>query len=102
MEKEDPVDYLEKCNEYLTVWPMSDNEILASLPSVLTHTAKDWWVAVKVQVKLWNQFKTFFFFFCSHSSQTIMRLRQKGEFVNKNKEWMKASEPLPFSTGLCV
>lgn len=61
MEKEDPVDYLEKFNEYLTVWPMSDNEILASLPSVLTHTAKDWWVAVKAQVKLWNQFKTFFF-----------------------------------------
>lgn len=47
MEGEDPIDYLEKCEEYLAVWPMSDSEILAPLPSVLTHTAKDWWVAVK-------------------------------------------------------
>lgn len=60
MEGEDPIDYLEKCKEYLAVWPMNDSEILASLPSVLTHTAKDWWVAVKAQVKTWNQFKTTF------------------------------------------
>ncbi len=48
---EDPITYLEKCAEYLAVHPMNDAEILATLPSVLTHTAKDWWVAEKAQVK---------------------------------------------------
>lgn len=46
---EDQIAYLEKCAEYLAVQPMSDAEILATLPSVLTPTAKDWWVAGKAR-----------------------------------------------------
>lgn len=55
---ENPIAYLENCAEYLAVHPMSEAEILATLPSVLTHTAKDWWVAKKAHVRTWSQFKT--------------------------------------------
>lgn len=30
------------------------------LPSVLTHTAKDWWLAEKKRVRTWGQFKKAF------------------------------------------
>lgn len=57
---ENPIAYPENCAEYLAVHPMSEAEILATLTSVLTHTAKDWWVAKKAHVRTWSQFKAVF------------------------------------------
>jgi len=77
---EDPIAYLEKCAQYLAVRPMSDAEILATLPSVLTHTAKDWWVAEKAQVKTWSQFKTAFLQFFlpdDHEVEAERRIRER-------------------------
>lgn len=73
---EDQMSYLEKCAEYSAVQPMSIAEILATLPLILTHTAKDWWVAKKAFVKIWIHFKTAFY--CP-SYPMIMRLKRKGE-----------------------
>lgn len=39
-ENDDPVTFIERCEEYLAIRPLSDYEILASLTSVLKNTAK--------------------------------------------------------------
>lgn len=44
-EGEDPVTFIERCEEYVAIRPLNDCEILASLTSVLKGTAKDWWLA---------------------------------------------------------
>ncbi|XP_052475878.1 uncharacterized protein LOC128031594 [Carassius gibelio] len=56
----DPVSFVERCEEYLAIRPLSDSEILAALTSVLKGTAKDWWLAEKRTVLTWNQFKEIF------------------------------------------
>lgn len=43
-EEDDPVAFIERCEEYLAIRPLSEYEILASLTSILKNTAKDWWV----------------------------------------------------------
>lgn len=50
-EDDDPVTFIERCEEYLAIQPLSDFEILASLTSVLQDSAKDWWVAEKRNVQ---------------------------------------------------
>lgn len=52
-----PVTFIERCEEYLAIRPLSDYEIVASLICVLKNTAKDWWVAEKRNVQTWEQFK---------------------------------------------
>ncbi len=42
---DDPVSFVERCEEYFAIRPLTDSEILASLTSVLKGTAKDWWLA---------------------------------------------------------
>lgn len=42
---EDPIVFIERCEEYFAVCPLSDCEIVAALTSVLKGTAKDWWQA---------------------------------------------------------
>ncbi len=44
-QEDDPVVFIEHCEEYFAVRPLSDGEILASLTAVLKGTAKDWWMA---------------------------------------------------------
>lgn len=55
--EDDPVSFIEHCEEYLAVRPLSDDEILASLSAVLKGTAKDWWMAERRGVAKWKQFK---------------------------------------------
>ncbi|XP_057205890.1 uncharacterized protein LOC130564036 [Triplophysa rosa] len=55
--EDDPVSFIERCEEYLTVRPLTDDEILASLSAVLKGTAKDWWMAERRSVTKWKQFK---------------------------------------------
>lgn len=52
--------FIERCEEYFAVRPLSDSEILASLTAVLKGTAKDWWRAEKRNVSSWRQFKRIF------------------------------------------
>lgn len=45
VDNNDPVSFVERCEEYFAIKPLTDSEILASLTSVLKGTAKDWWLA---------------------------------------------------------
>ncbi len=87
LEEEDPISYLEKCDEYLAVQPLSDAEILSMLPSVLTHTAKDWWIAEKKRVRTWSQFKKAFlqsFLPDDHEVEVERRIREWKQGVDEN------------------
>lgn len=66
-DQSDPVAFIEQCEEYLAIRPLSDYEMLASLTSVLKDTAKDWWLAEKRNVHTWQQFKDVFL--CSFLSE---------------------------------
>ncbi len=57
---EDPILFVERCEEYFAVRPLNDQEILASLNTVLKETAKDWWQAERRKVHSWGQFKDIF------------------------------------------
>ncbi len=56
-QEDDPVVFIERCEEYFDIRPLSDGEILASLSAVLKDTAKDWWMAERRNVHNWRQFK---------------------------------------------
>lgn len=57
VDNNDPVSFVERCEEYFAIKPLTDSEILASLTSVLKGTAKDWWLAEKRHVLTWKQIK---------------------------------------------
>lgn len=59
-QEDDPVVFIEHCEEYFAVRPLSDGEILTSLSAVLKGTAKDWWMAERRNVHNWRQFKESF------------------------------------------
>ncbi len=44
-QEDDPILFIERCEEYFAVRPLTDGEVLASLSAVLRGTAKDWWMA---------------------------------------------------------
>lgn len=79
-EDDDPVAFIERCEEYLAIRPLSDYEILASLTSVLKNTTKDWWVAEKRNVQTWEQFKKVFlrsFLNEDYEDETARRLLER-------------------------
>lgn len=49
-QEDDPVVFIEHCEAYFAVRPLSDGEIPASLSAVLKGTAKDWWMAERRNV----------------------------------------------------
>lgn len=59
-EDNDPISFVERCEEYFALRPLTDSEILASLTSVLKGTAKDWWLAERRHIFTWDQFKQHF------------------------------------------
>lgn len=76
MEGEDPISYLEKCS----IQTLNDAEILAMLPSVLSHTDKDWWLAEKKRVRTWCTFKKAFF-------QSFLSDDNEVEVERRIREW---------------
>ncbi len=56
-EDNDPITFVECCEEYFALRPLTDSEILASLTSVSQGTAKDWWLAERRHIFTWGQFK---------------------------------------------
>ncbi len=86
LDGEDPITYLERCDEYLAIQPLNDSEILSMLPSVLTHTVKDWWVAEK-KVRTWSQFKSAFlrsFLSDDHEVEVERRIRERKQRVDES------------------
>ena len=56
----DPVTFVEKCEEFLAVHPLSEAELFAVLTSALEGTAKDWWSAERRYISSWPEFKAVF------------------------------------------
>lgn len=56
----DAVSYVELCEEFLALRPMSNPEIMATLSSVLKGPAKSWWIAERNNIQTWSHFKSSF------------------------------------------
>jgi len=59
-DSDDPITYIEKCEEYLLLHHLCDTELFATLSSVLKGTAKAWWMAERRNVNSWEKFKKSF------------------------------------------
>lgn len=83
---EDPIVFIEHCEEYFAVCPLNDSMQLAALTSVLKRTAKDWWQAEKINVHGWRQFKELFL--CSTFSEdydmTARKLLERKQGVRES------------------
>ncbi|GAA6080784.1 uncharacterized protein LOC113073276 [Tachysurus ichikawai] len=53
----DPVFFLEKCQDFLAVYPLSEEELLATLRNVLHGTARDWWDVARLETFTWVDFE---------------------------------------------
>lgn len=59
---DDPVVFIERVEEYISLRPSPDKELLASLAVVMKGTAKDWWSAERKNIATWKIFKNKFLF----------------------------------------
>ncbi|KAL6477524.1 hypothetical protein MHYP_G00133590 [Metynnis hypsauchen] len=56
----DVTNFIEQCENFLTLRPVSDQELLGALNAVLQGPARSWWQATKGKIKNWPMFKTAF------------------------------------------
>ncbi|KAL6487683.1 hypothetical protein MHYP_G00043090 [Metynnis hypsauchen] len=97
-EEMDPVAFIEKCEEFLAVRPLSNAEVLAALTSVLTGTAKDWWMAEKGAIRTWGKFKKAFlrsFLSEDYEAEAERRRKEKGG----EKSLQKSNKKTLFNPG---
>lgn len=53
----DPLQYLERCDDFLALTPLTDEELLATLRNVLHGTARDWWDVGRHKIHTWKEFQ---------------------------------------------
>ena len=53
--------YIEQCENFLTLRPLTDGELMATLSATFKGPAKSWWTAEKKKVKNWSEFRKSFF-----------------------------------------
>ncbi|XP_051793893.1 uncharacterized protein LOC127530652 [Acanthochromis polyacanthus] len=53
----DPLQYLERCEDYLSLNSLSDEELMATLRNVLHGTARDWWDVARHKIHTWTDFQ---------------------------------------------
>ncbi len=56
----DPLLYVERCQDFLALHPLTDTDLLATFRTVLYGTARDWWEVARSTVTTWNDFGTAF------------------------------------------
>lgn len=56
----DSLQYLERCEDYLALNTLSDEELMATLCNVLHGTARDWWDVARHKIRTWSEFKVQF------------------------------------------
>lgn len=56
----DPLQYLERCEDYLSLNPLTDEELMATLRNVLHGTARDWWDVARHKIHTWKEFQVQF------------------------------------------
>ncbi|KAL7841255.1 hypothetical protein SRHO_G00249460 [Serrasalmus rhombeus] len=54
------LDFMEKCENFLSLRLLTDNELMATLSAVLTGPARSWWMAEKIKIHNWAGFKKAF------------------------------------------
>ncbi|XP_033958149.2 copper-transporting ATPase 2-like [Pseudochaenichthys georgianus] len=52
----DPLQYLERCDDFLALNPLTDEELIATLRNVLHGTARDWWDVGRHKIHTWREF----------------------------------------------
>ncbi len=56
----DPLMYIEKCQDYLVLNPLSNEELTGTLRNVLHGTARDCWEVARFSIYTWVEFQTSF------------------------------------------
>ncbi|RXN17379.1 Retrovirus-related Pol poly from transposon [Labeo rohita] len=56
----DVLNFIERCENYLDVWPLPSGELIGTLSTVLKGPALSWWKAEKSKAKDWQSFKKAF------------------------------------------
>lgn len=52
----DPLQNLERCEDFLALNPLTDEELIATLRNVLHGTARDWWDVARHKIHTWKEF----------------------------------------------
>lgn len=82
----DAIEFVDKCDEFLALRPMSDSEILATLSTTLKGSAKSWWVAERHGIHTWQVFKGVFrqaFLPSDFQAEIEDRLRSRVQLPNE-------------------
>lgn len=53
----DVLEFIEKCENFLSLRPLTDLELLATINAVLTGPARSWWAAGKLKICNWDEYK---------------------------------------------
>ncbi len=56
----DPLLYLNKCQDFLALHPLTDTDLLATFRTVLHGTARDWWEVSRSNITTWKEFEAAF------------------------------------------
>lgn len=56
----DVLAFVEQVENFLSLRPLTDAELLTTLSTVLKKSAKSWWMAEKVKIHNWSEFKRSF------------------------------------------
>lgn len=51
------LEFIEKCENFLSLRALTDVELLATINAVLTGSARSWWAAEKLNIHNWDEFK---------------------------------------------
>ncbi|XP_039506983.1 uncharacterized protein LOC120462416 [Pimephales promelas] len=71
-DSEDPIDFIDRFEEYKELRPLHHEELLAALSVSLKGTAKSWWRAEKQNITGWTAFKEkFLFSFLNEDHQEV-------------------------------
>lgn len=76
----DPLQYLEKCEDFLALNPLADEELIATLRNVLHGTARDWWDVARHKIHTWKEFKKQFcaaFLSEDYEDELVERIRTR-------------------------
>ncbi|XP_050969670.1 uncharacterized protein LOC127167585 [Labeo rohita] len=87
LDSEDPIDFIDRFEEYNELRPLHHEELLAALSVSLKDTAKSWWRAERQNIRDWPSFKEkFLFSFLNedHKEVAAQKLANCRQRVNEN------------------
>ncbi len=83
----DPLLYLNKCQDFLALHPLTDTDLLATFRTVLHGTARDWWEVSRSNITIWKEFEAAFLSaFCLRTMRTSWPNVSALEFKGKRNQ----------------